>query len=477
MITSRIFWRIFGLYSVLALVAVAVFLSLASANRPGSAEDLSVAQIAWGTFVGYAVISFFATAIIVRGIRRPIRAMTEAANAIADGDLRQSVPDVANDELGVLGEAFNTMTKQLAARIAAMQAQHRELEESGKLLETVFGTMIEAVVVVDGQQQILFANPAARSLLELGDANVADRPLWEAIRTPALGDTVRKVLQKGGSRKTELQFPRSGTTAILLASRLPGKPTPGAVLVLHDVTELRRLENMRRDFVSNVSHELKTPLTAIQAFAETLLDGALDDPAHNREFVERIGEAAERLHALIQDLLALARIESDEQVFDVQPVSLHELVDLCVREHAAVAEAKSLRLVVTHAEGAPHVLADRDGLRTILDNLVDNAINYTPAGGAVTVRYAAEADVVRIEVADTGIGIPREHRDRIFERFYRVDRARSREIGGTGLGLAIVKHLVQEFRGRISLTSEPGHGSTFTVELPAAKRGEKADAN
>jgi two-component system phosphate regulon sensor histidine kinase PhoR len=252
----------------------------------------------------------------------------------------------------------------------------------------------------------------------------------------------------------------------MLATRLPGKPCPGVVLVFHDITDLRRLENLRREFVSNVSHELKTPLTAIQAYTETLLSGALEEPQHSRQFVERIEEHADRLHALILDLLRLARLESATDIFDVQAIPLREAVEFCLDEHRPVAQAKNISIEVdAQAEGL-RVNADDEGLHTILSNLVDNAIKYTPAGGRVVVRWRAEGATAVVQVEDTGTGIPEEHQARIFERFYRVDKARSRELGGTGLGLSIVKHLTNVFGGTVEVRSQPGRGSVFTVRLP-----------
>ena len=444
------------------------FVRVALPMETVNSEVKSVQRLVWVTTLLVGLGALAVTSLLIGRIIRPVSDLTQAAQAIAAGDLKQSVPVVGSDEIGKLGEAFNTMSQQLAARIAELNEQHRQLEESGRLLETVFGTMIEAVIAIDREQKILFANPAARKLLDLGDENLDGKPVWEAIRSSGFDETVDAVLKEGGHHQKELQIARSSSSVLLMASQLPGDPPAGAVLVLHDVTDLRKLENLRRDFVSNVSHELKTPLTAIQAYADTLLEGGLDDAAHNRGFVEQIAEAAERLHALILDLLALARIESDEQVFDIRSIDLQHVIDSCVREHAGVAEAKSIRLEAIAENGSPRVLADAEGLRTILDNLVDNALNYTPPGGEVTVNYGVEEDTVRITVCDTGLGIPKEHVDRIFERFYRVDRARSRELGGTGLGLSIVKHLVGVFNGTITVESEINEGTTFTVALPPA---------
>jgi len=256
------------------------------------------------------------------------------------------------------------------------------------------------------------------------------------------------------------------------ATPLPGDPCPGVVLVMHETTELRRLESLRRDFVANVSHELKTPLSSIKAYAETLRNGALEDRDASVTFVERIQEQAERLHHLIVDMLSLARIESAQEVFEIEAVSVQDAVDGCFEIHRAAADAKRIQLVAEPQLPGCSVRADREDLREILDNLVDNAIKYTPADGKVVVRWRAvegtAGPMAAIEVEDTGIGISADDLSRVFERFYRVDKARSRELGGTGLGLAIVKHLAQSFGGSVSATSESSRGSTFTVELPLA---------
>jgi two-component system phosphate regulon sensor histidine kinase PhoR len=240
------------------------------------------------------------------------------------------------------------------------------------------------------------------------------------------------------------------------------------VLVFHDVTELRRLERMRQDFVANASHELKTPLASIKAYTETLLDWALHDETVNVRFLERIDEQVERLNQLVMDLLSLARLESGQELFDHGPLCLVPMLESCVEAHRGRAKTKNLSLTFEAGdiEEGTLVLADEEAVRQIVDNLIDNAIKYTPEQGSVGILCSASRDAVRIEVADTGIGIPRDDLPRIFERFYRVDKARSRELGGTGLGLSIVKHLIQSIGGQIEVTSRVGSGSKFTVYLP-----------
>jgi len=249
---------------------------------------------------------------------------------------------------------------------------------------------------------------------------------------------------------------------------LPGDPCPGVLAVLHDVSELRRLENLRREFVANVSHELKTPLSSIKASAETLRLGAIHDPEHSTSFLACIEEQADRLHQLILDLISLARVEAGQEAFEITEVPLASVVEQCLAQHQPAAEAKNITVEIVPAPLPVLAKADADGVRTILDNLVNNAINYTPAGGRVWVRWRPEDSLALVEVQDTGIGISQRDQARVFERFFRVDQARSREMGGTGLGLAIVKHLAHAFGGNVQLTSKLGEGSTFQVRIPLA---------
>jgi len=343
---------------------------------------------------------------------------------------------------------------------------------STELFEAVLGTMIDGVVVANSSLTLLYVNRAARTLLDLGDKPVVGRLISEVSRSAPLQDVIETALRKSVHQQTELQLIRQKLTLAVSAAPLDLEPAGGILIVLHDVTELRRLERMRREFVSNVSHELKTPLTSIQAYAETLLSGGLEDEANSRGFVERIQEQAERLQTLILDLLRLARIESDDVAFEIRSVDVGEVVTEYVEDRADLARSKGVSLKTKPAAVPVIASAEAEGLRTIISNLVDNALNYTPAGGRVEVEWGVVDGEVRIEVSDTGVGIPKEHQGRVFERFYRVDRARSRALGGTGLGLSIVKHLAQAFGGRVELESEQGRGSRFIVWLPLGQTGE-----
>jgi two-component system phosphate regulon sensor histidine kinase PhoR len=333
--------------------------------------------------------------------------------------------------------------------------------------------MIEGVVAVDARQRIVLANEAARRLFDFRPPTVEGRSLLEVIRNHALHEAVTNVLTTSEPQRFELR--RAGPPAMSVdihVQPLPGEPCPGVVLVIHDTTALRRLESIRREFVANVSHELKTPLSSIKAYTETLQNGALSDPEIGKRFLGRIEEQTERLTRLIMDMLMLARIESDHQAFEIVSVDALPIVQKCVDDYRGAAEAKGI-VVLAEAEDAKpqaavvcRVRADREGLREILDNLLDNAIKYTPEGGSVSVVWQSTATSARIAVRDSGIGIKPEDQERIFERFYRVDKARSREMGGTGLGLSIVKHLAQSMNGAVAVESEVGKGSVFTVELP-----------
>lgn len=428
----------------------------------------ATARLVWSTAAVVMICTLGLAYWLAWRLVHPLETLTAAAQAIAAGDFAHQVNVANRDEIGALAGAFNSMSRELSRRWEQLQASRRERDQNSELMETVLGSMREGVVVIDAQQRILYANAAAGPLLDVPTIQALGRPLFEVARHPRVQQVFEDVLAGRVPERVEYEVPRTSSMVALIASPLPGLPPAGVVLVLQNVTELRRLENLRREFVSNVSHELKTPLTAIQAYTETLLDGAINDSTHNREFLQRIDEQAERLHRLILDLLSLARIESAEEAFELSPVAVSDVVRACMEEHQAIAVTKGISLGTQPPSKPVMVWAEDEGLRTVLDNLIDNAIKYTPSGGRVIVRWHVEGRRVVLEVEDTGIGIPQQHQSRIFERFFRVDKARSRELGGTGLGLSIVKHWVQVFGGSVEVSSELGHGSTFTVRVLVA---------
>jgi two-component system phosphate regulon sensor histidine kinase PhoR len=344
-----------------------------------------------------------------------------------------------------------------------------QIQRYNERLETILGSMTDGVLAVSPDRTILMANEAGRRLLDFATPEPVGRPLLEVTRARPVYEAVVEAFKSPTPIEREFEPPGvARRTLALRATRLPGQPSPGVMIVLHDMTELRRLENLRRELVANVSHELKTPLTAIKGYAETLSLGAVNDPDYNLLFVRRIEEQADRLHELVQDILQIARMETGQETFDIAEVPVAELIELTAHQFADVAASRQISLTTELPAAENCVKADEEGVRTILSNLVDNALKYTPAGGQVTIRgIEAEASMF-FEVQDTGIGIAAKDQLRIFERFYRADKARSRELGGTGLGLSIVKHLAQAFSGNVSVTSQPGKGSTFRVELPRA---------
>ena len=467
---SQVFWRLSLSLTLFALATVLVW-GLFCGTPPADSESAELTTWRWRCVImGLVTLgsALVVSRVLVRPLTEPRGILDRVAKQLAKATSSFKSPANPTEHREATSEEFQDVSEQVAARIAKLQNEQRRLEQSHDRLAIVLEAMVEGVIAVDREQRILWANTAAIRLLELKSDRVTEYPL-ESVRLPRLQELVQAAIAGAEQHRLEFAVPRTQSTVVAVVSRLPGDPCPGAVIVLHDVTDLRRLENLRREFVSNVSHELKTPLATISAYTETLLDGALEDPAVNRGFVTRIEEQAERLNTLILDLLELARLESDEHAFEIEPVDVGKVLQASVNEHVELAKSKSLSLTAAPPPDAVWAQADPGGLRSIVDNLLDNAINYTPPGGEVSVRWWRDADGVGVEVRDTGVGIAKEFQTRIFERFFRVDRARSREGGGTGLGLSIVKHMCQVFGGEISVNSRLGHGATFTVRLRAAE--------
>jgi two-component system phosphate regulon sensor histidine kinase PhoR len=426
----------------------------------------AVHRIIWTAAAGAGLAAVALSFWLARRTVRPLAELTEAARMIAGGGYGHKVYASGPDEIGALARTFNHMSARLARQFA-------QLEEDRQQLRAILSGMVEGVIALGADERILFVNERAARLLEFQAQAAVGRRLWEVVRVRPLQDLARRALANPEPHQEELRWNSPALRSLTVhAARLAS--AGGAVLVLHDTTELRRLERVRQDFVANVSHELKTPLSVIKACVETLIDGAADDPEHRGRFLERIDDQSDRLNALILDLLSLARIESGEEAFDIRAVPLGPAVAECLERHRARAEAKHQHLVAEPPPDGDGLAAqvDEEALGQILDNLVENAIKYTPEGTRIAVRWRAEEGQVRLEVEDNGQGIPEADLPRIFERFYRVDKARSREMGGTGLGLAIVKHLAQAMKGGVRATSRVGQGTTFIVSLPPAVAAE-----
>lgn len=470
MLKSPLFRRI--LLSVLGFGLICLLLlGLICLSVP--ATSAGVAVLRWRFMVSACLLLMLGMLILSQVLHRliiPLIELTNASEMMAKGSLPERVILESEDELSQLGDAFNDMIQNVDSRLSDSKLSQQRVTRENERLATVLEAMVEGVIAVDAEERILLANTAAVRLLDLKAFNVVGRRTWESIRIPQIHELIRLTFGENREQHSmEFEVPWTQSIVAVVASRLPGHPCPGAVLVLHDVTDLRRLENLRREFVSNVSHELKTPLATISACTETLLDGALEDEDFGRTFVTRISEQSDRLHVLIHDLLELGRFETGEHQLHVDSVELNGVLRASTDAHLAIAQSKQLTLTTTFEEPEVWTQADADGLRTIIDNLIGNAINYSLPGGVVCVESRRDEESVYFDVKDNGVGIAKEFQTRIFERFFRVDRARSREVGGTGLGLSIVKHLCQLFGGSIKVVSQVGQGSTFTVQLRATQ--------
>jgi len=376
----------------------------------------------------------------LRNTSQRISSLKEFAARIALGDFRPVTVETGANGLQGLARALNDAAGRLNASISGLTDERNRAS-------AILGSMIEGVAVISGDERILFANQAFSKILGLEDVGeIEGRPLLEVARQSDLLAAIKMAL--------------SGQEQV--------SSHKGAVLVLNEITDLSRLERLRQDFVANVSHEFRTPLTAIQGFAETLLSGALDDPTNRRRFVEIIREHAARLARLTEDLLKLSRIEAGQLKLDFRPVSVAQLIDSCVETAQLKAVPRQLNLDVQVPQELPRVRGDANSLQEVFQNLLDNALQYTPAGGKIAVSALSSDGHVIVTVADNGIGIPQAEQQRIFERFYRVDAARSREAGGTGLGLSIARHIMDAHGGRLWVESAVGEGSRFHFSIPIA---------
>jgi two-component system, OmpR family, phosphate regulon sensor histidine kinase PhoR len=437
-------------------------LGVARAALPLPVLERQFARLRDGVVAGVAagsVLALLVAAFVARRLTRPLASMTGAAVAIAAGEEPPAITHSSSDEMGDLARAFNRMAAQLRERLAL-------LEQEREKLETVFESMTEGVVAVDQDERLLHLNQAAREMLGIAPVAPRGRALAEVIRQPELIEVLRAAAHARSEQVEDVRLHAGGRDRVLAIHAVP-LGSRGAVAVVLDVTALRRLETVRRDFVANVSHEIKTPLAAMLGLVETLIDDEEMTPDVRARFLGKLRDHVHRLAELATDLLHLSRAETE-------PITVREAVDVdgacaaAVDRFAAAARAKGV--AISHEPSANgrrlECHCDPTALVQILDNLVDNAVKYTPAGGRVELRTGRRDGRIAFEVSDTGIGIEPSEQARVFERFYRVDKARSRDVPGTGLGLSIVKHLVEAHGGAVELESWPGRGSTFRVLLP-----------
>jgi two-component system, OmpR family, phosphate regulon sensor histidine kinase PhoR len=461
LIRSRFFGRLFFV-SVIPpwiLILLSVVGSLLGFAGPGLYLTVLSLALIW-TFVAIPSLKRWCSSV-----SKPITQLTAHFDQLRGIDelAKARVPLRTHDNMGRLARSVQSSEDRLSRQFAQWSSTSR------KIL-AVMNSMTDVIIAVDSDRHLVFANRAGETLFNFEAERHVGRSVLQIVRDRALEQAIDDCLQRGEVVRAEMvtNEPKRRHLSIR-ATSFREVSSKGVLLVLHDITELRRLENLRQEFVANVSHELKTPLSSIKAYAETLKLGAIDDPQNNMNFVNQIEIQADRLHRLILDMLQIARVESGQEAFEVTDVRLDRLMQQCQKNHNPAALAKEIDLSIQTPQENAIVRADEDAVRTILDNLVVNAITYTPRGKQVSIACRCEEDSVVIEVADKGIGISTQDQTRIFERFYRVDRARSRELGGTGLGLSIVKHLCQAFDGTVSVESQPGVGSTFRVRLPKSE--------
>jgi two-component system phosphate regulon sensor histidine kinase PhoR len=412
-----------------------------------------------------AILAAAAAAFWARSVERPLRSLGESVEQLASGEFEGVVQVPPRPPFRELGLAIEDLKETSRERVDTMNT------DRNKVL-AILGVMVEGIVAVDAEERVVHMNAAAARILGVQSANSEGRRVLEVTRVREIHQILARVLSDGREERVELRVVQPPRDRYVTAHATPlldaDSQIVGAVIMLHDVTELRRLEAIRRDFVANVSHELKTPITAIRGIVETVLDDPEMDGGVRNRFISRIRDQSMRLSSLVTDLLTLSRLESDSPVGEMQFVDLRIAVSDSYSAHVQHAEDKGVRLGQTIPASPIRVLAEMDSMRLLFGNLIDNAIKYTPEGGHVRVSLTTEDQKAVVIVEDDGIGIERKHLERIFQRFYRVDKARSRELGGTGLGLSIVKHVCIAHRGDVSVDSTPGEGTRFTVHLPLA---------
>lgn len=416
-----------------------------------------------------AILSALVIWMLTRRISRPLVEMKQGAENFAKGDFSRKLVSSGSEEIGSLAEAMNQMAAQLDDRFRTIVKQRNQLE-------AVFSSMVEGVFTVDLDERFTSINQAGADFIGVDKKNALGRSALAVAQNKELQDFIHKTLSSAQPVEGEIILPAATGERFFHAHGVRLRDDrcrhTGGLIVLNDVTNLRRLESVRRDFVANVSHELKTPITSIKGFVETLQEGAIGEPEQARKFLGIIAAQTSRLEAIIEDLLELSRIEQEAEQTEIilsensLKKSLEAVVEICQMK----AEEKGISLVSRCPEGLTARI-NPALFEQAVANLVDNAIKYSPAESSIAVSAETLGSDIAVAVRDTGAGIAKEHQDRLFERFYRIDKARSKKLGGTGLGLAIVKHIVLAHHGRIEVTSRPGKGSTFTIILPRNSGG------
>lgn len=416
----------------------------------------------WLLLIIAALLSFVLTLIVSQLLVKPVQQIQKVTEKITQGDFKDRLPLRRRDELGSLASNLNQLSTELQNKILEIMRDKNELK-------AILSNMVEGVIVIGPDEKIVLLSSPVAAMLELRSQETLGKPYWEVIRHEQINLSIQEVLEKKKSLKKEITIyapSESHFSMQISCVLLDSQELIGLVAVFHDITELKSLAKIRSEFVANVSHELKTPLTTIKGFVETLKEGALNDPDKAKKFLDIIQTHTQRLEYLVNDLLTLSAIESKGETLQLEKISLSSVINPVLHLFKDRLENKHLRLSLDISQNLGDLNLDRIKMEQVFLNLLDNAIKFTPSGGNLSIQAHHEQEFVRIDIKDTGIGIEQKHLPHLFERFYRVDKGRSRELGGTGLGLSIVKHIMQMHAGRVTVASTPGQGSVFSIFLP-----------
>jgi len=438
-------------------VVGAVRVGVPTSSVTGDVNRVIITVVVSAVVVG--ALSILLGWFVVRRTTRSVLAVTAGARQLASGDLDYRVPALGNDESRDLAVAFNRMARTIRSTVTALDGERSKLS-------AVLDTMADGVVVADADGDVTLLNTAAERLLGLSGRDVVGGRLAGVVWDHELMKLVREATELDEQQDGEVVLAASRRTVNAVATPIIQGGAEGVLLTLHDLTRRRRIDTTRREFVSNVSHELRSPLASVKAMVETLQAGARDDAEKANDFLERINDEVDRMTALVTELLELSRLESGRVEMNVEPFNLEPIVLGVIDRLQMQADAGGVELACDIPPGLSSVLGEKAKVAQVLVNLVDNALRFTPDGGDVNIAAKKAGDVVEVTVADSGPGIPPEHLPHLFERFYKVDR--SRREGGTGLGLAIVRHIVQAHGGKVTVASEVGKGTRFTFTLKAA---------
>jgi two-component system phosphate regulon sensor histidine kinase PhoR len=405
-------------------------------------------------------LAFVLGSLLTRGIIKPINKIIHISRKFSTGDFSHKILLDSKDEIQELGDTLNMMADSLEDKIKKVEIKNQQLK-------AILESMVEGIIVTDKSGHIISLNPTVEKIFNILKQDAEGKLFLEIIRNNDIADIINYVLKNGKFKSCELSlvWPVERYLEINATPIFGNGSISGCLLVIHDITEIRRLETMRRDFVANVSHELKTPLTSIKGFVETLLEGALDDKENNRNFLKIIQDHAERLNNLLEDLLSLSHLESKEIVLNKKNFTLRQQLEDVISGFKSQLKKKNIE-IKNELSANIAVTADKDRIEHVFTNLLDNAIKFNKERGSIRIYSQEMSGGIKVIVEDSGVGIPEKDIPRIFERFYRVDKARSRELGGTGLGLSIVKHIVELHGGSVGVESTEGFGSKFWFILP-----------